>query len=53
MATSELVATSSRSAIEQIGVHIKGHAGLGVAQHPLHRSDIRPGADGETRGGVA
>jgi hypothetical protein len=39
--------------VEEVGVHIERHRRLGVAKHPLHRFDIRPGADGETGGGVA
>jgi single-strand DNA-binding protein len=28
--------------VEQVGVHVERHAGLGVTQHPLHRLDVGP-----------
>lgn len=29
--------------LEQVGVHVEGNAGLGMAEHSLHRFDVRSG----------
>lgn len=36
--------------VEEVGVDVQRHRSFSVAQHPLHRFDIGPGADGQARG---
>jgi hypothetical protein len=39
--------------VEQVGVHVEGHRGRGVPEHPLNGLDAGAAGDGEAGGGVA